>query len=313
MTDQVISHYRILEQLGAGGMGVVYKAQDLRLGRYVAIKVLPDDRSLDSAAVQRFQIEARAASALNHPHICTIHEIDEHEGRHFIVMELLEGQTLKDRIAGKPMDTSSIVEFAMQIADALEAAHAKNIAHRDLKPTNIHVTVSGQAKLLDFGLAKLAREQPAGDPSTAPTATQSLTGAHTILGTMPYMSPEQVLGREVDHRTDLFSLGVVLYEMSTGRLPFVGGNAAEMIVRIAHEDAPAIAPLNPRLPARLIRIIGKCLEKDRERRYQSAGELLADLRKLAAGRAPLPRRRLLQAAVTALALAGLLVLWALLP
>src|SRR5439155_8812296 len=165
-------------------------AQDLRLGRFVAIKLLPDDRSLDSAAVQRFQIEARAASALNHPHICTIHEIDEHEGKHFIVMEFLEGQMLKSRIDGKPMDAGLILEFAIQIADALEAAHAKNIVHRDLKPTNIHVTVSGQSKLLDFGLAKLARQEPAGEPSSAPTATQSLTAAHTILVTLPYMSPE---------------------------------------------------------------------------------------------------------------------------
>src|SRR2546423_688505 len=191
MTDQVISHYRILEPLGSGGMGVVYKAQDLRLGRFVAIKVLPDDRSLDSAAVQRLQIEARAASALNHPHICTIYEIDEHEGKHFIVMEFLEGQTLKSRIDGKPLDTSSILEFAIQIADGLEAAHAKNVVHRDLKPTNIHVSESGQAKLLDFGLAKLTHQQSADDSSALPTQTQSLTAAHTILGTMPYMSPEQ--------------------------------------------------------------------------------------------------------------------------
>lgn len=313
IAGQVISHYRILEKIGAGGMGVVYKGQDLKLGRFVALKILPGDLSLDSAAVQRFQLEARAASALNHPHICTVHEIDEDHGKHFIVMELLEGQTLRDRIAGNPMDNVSILDFAIQIVDALGAAHAKNIVHRDLKPTNIHLTASGHVKLLDFGLAKLARTQPAEDGSALATATQSMTGPHTILGTLPYMSPEQVMGREVDHRTDLFSLGVVLYEMSTGRLPFQAETPTALMVKIAHDEPLAIASLNPRVPAGLARIICKCLEKDRERRYSSAAELLADLNKLQEGRILLPRRRIFQIAGIIAALAALLAVWALLP
>ena len=314
ITSQIISHYRILEKVGAGGMGVVYKAQDLKLGRLVAIKILPEELSLDTAAVQRFQFEARAASALNHPHICTIHEIDEHQGKHFIVMELLEGETLKARIGAQALDNASIVAFAIQMADALEAAHAKNILHRDLKPTNIHLTASGQVKLLDFGLAKLARPQPADDASVLPTMTQSMTAPQTILGTLPYMSPEQVLGREVDQRSDLFSLGVVLYEMSTGCLPFESRTKTELIVKIAQEEPPSVESLNPRISAGLARIIRKCLEKDRERRYPTAQELMSDLTKLQEGRMLLSRRRALQiGAASAGLVAALLALGTFLP
>jgi serine/threonine protein kinase/tetratricopeptide (TPR) repeat protein len=313
IAGQVISHYRILEKIGAGGMGVVYKGQDLKLGRLVALKILPGDLSFDHAAVQRFQLEARAASALNHPHICTVHEIDEDQGKHFIVMELLEGQTLRDRMAGNPMDNASILGYAIQIVGALAAAHAKNIVHRDLKPTNIHLTGTDQIKLLDFGLAKLARTELAGDASSLTTATQSMTAPHTIMGTLPYMSPEQVMGREVDHRTDIFSLGVVLYEMSTGRLPFQADTKTGLMVKIAHDDPPAIAPLNPRLSGALARIIGKCLEKDREKRYPSSLELLADLKKLEEGRILLPRRRVLQIAAITAALASLPAIWTFLP
>jgi serine/threonine protein kinase/tetratricopeptide (TPR) repeat protein len=313
IAGQVISHYRILEKIGAGGMGVVYKGEDLKLGRLVALKILPGDLSLDRAAVQRFQLEARAASALNHPHICTVHEIDEDQGRHFIVMELLEGQTLRDRMAGNILDNASILDFAAQILDALGAAHAKNIVHRDLKPTNIYLTETGRVKLLDFGLAKLARPQPAEDASAMQTATQSITEANMILGTLPYMSPEQVMGREVDHRTDLFSLGVVLYEMSTGRLPFQADTHAALMVKIAHDDPPVMASLNSKVPGALVRIISKCLEKVRERRYSSAQELLADLKKLQEGRILLPRRRVLQIAGATSALASLLAVWTLVP
>jgi len=314
MTGQVISHYRVLEKVGAGGMGVVYKAHDLKLGRLVAIKILPEELSLDAVAVQRFQFEARAASALNHPHICTIHEIDEHEGRHFIVMELLEGETLKARIGAQPLDNASIVDLAMQMADALEAAHAKNILHRDLKPTNIHLTKSGLVKLLDFGLAKLARLQPAEEASALATITQSMTAPHTILGTLPYMSPEQVLGRDVDQRSDLFSLGVVLYEMCTGRLPFHATTKTELIVKIAQEEPPSIESLNPQCSAGLARIVRKCLEKDRERRYAAAQELTADLKKLQEGRMPIPRRRVLRIAGGAAGAAVILMAsWAVLP
>src|SRR5215471_10946601 len=313
IAGQIISHYRILERIGAGGMGVVHKGEDLKLGRLVALKILPGDLSLDLGLVQRFQLEARAASALNHPNICTVFEIDEDQGRHFIAMELLEGQTLRERIAGKPLDQSSILDFAMQIVDALGAAHAKNIVHRDLKPTNIHLTATGQVKLLDFGLAKLVRPQQASDMSSAPTATQSMTKPHTIVGTLPYMSPEQIMGQEVDHRTDLFSLGVVLYEMSTGRLPFQAETPAAQMVKIAHDSPPSIVSLNPGCPVALARIIGRCLEKDRDRRYPSAKELRADLKKLQQGRTLSPRRRVLQMAGATGLLASLLVLGAFLP
>lgn len=312
LTGQVVSHYRVLEKLGAGGMGIVYRAQDLRLGRFVAIKMLPDDLSVDTAAVQRFLAEARAASALNHPHICTIYGIEEHEGKHFIVMELLEGQTLKERIAANALDAASILKIAIQIAEALDAAHARGIVHRDLKPTNIFLSESGTAKLLDFGLAKLLREPPPGDASSLPTVTH-LTAPNVIVGTMAYMSPEQALGREVDHRTDIFSLGVVLYEMSTGSLPFKGDTTPEMIVQITHGDPPPIASRSSRGPAGLQHVIRKCLAKDRERRYQTTGELIADLKKLHQGRTLYPRRRFLAVAAVAALLALLAAVWSRLP
>jgi len=309
---QVISHYRILEKIGAGGMGAVYKGEDLKLGRLVAIKILLEAVALDDAAIRRFQFEARAASALSHPNICTVHEIDEHQSRHFIVMELLEGQTLKDRIGGKPLDTPTILNLAIQIADALAAAHAKSILHRDLKPTNIHLIANDHVKLLDFGLAKLDRPQPAGKAAAPATGMQSLTKPHIIMGTLPYMSPEQVAGSEADHRSDLFSLGVVLYEMSTGRLPFESETEAGLIVKIAHADPTPIESLNPRIPGALSRVIGKCLEKDRGRRYRSAAELLADLKRLHAGRSLRSRRRVLLIGGLA-ALAGVTGLWAIAP
>ncbi len=289
MTGQTISHYRILEKVGGGGMGVVYKAEDLKLGRTVAVKFLSEDLSQDGRALERFQREARSASALNHPNICTIHEVDEHEGRHFIVMELLEGEPLHHCIGGKPLQTELVLEVAVQIADALRAAHGKGIVHRDLKPPNIFLTgVKGQPlgpgiqlKLLDFGLAKFLPEPSDGStPPDAATVDQLLSTPGTVFGTVPYMSPEQALGREVDHRTDLFSLGVVLYEMTTGRLPFSGATASETIVQIVRDPPETISSLVPEVPAELERIIRKCLEKDPERRYQTARELLVDVKNL---------------------------------
>jgi serine/threonine protein kinase/Tfp pilus assembly protein PilF len=287
MIGQIVSHYRILGKLGGGGMGVVYKAEDIKLGRSVALKFLPDELSKDRQAVGRFQREARAASALNHPHICTLYDVDDHEGTSFIVMECLEGKTLKHLISDEPINLQNVPEWGFEIADALDAAHAKGILHRDVKPANIFVTDRNQIKVLDFGLAKLLPERRSStglttrsDQTTTTEDNEHLTSGGMILGTVSYMSPEQVRGEELDARTDLFSLGVVLYEIVTGKQAFPGNTSGIVFEAILNRAPISLVRLNPGVPAQLENIINKALEKNRNLRYQTASDLRSDLQRL---------------------------------
>jgi len=303
LTGKTVSHYRVLEKLGGGGMGVVYKAEDLKLGRFVALKFLPRELIHHPGAVEQLHREARAASALNHPHICTVHDVDEYEGHPFIVMELLEGETLKQRIAGKPLRLEAITNFTAQILDALEAAHAKGIIHRDIKPANIFVTSRGDVKILDFGLAKVA-------PSNLEGAlTASVSETKAFVGTLPYMAPEQLREQKADERTDIYAFGAVFFEMSTGRRAFPQRSTAQLVTNILQDLPEPPRTVNTQVPAVLEQIILKCLAKDARQRFQSAKDVAVELRRLANAKRSADRPRIATAAAAMILLAGVLTEW----
>lgn len=281
MIGSTVSHFKVLRELGRGGMGVVYEAEDITLGRHVALKFLPRDVAQSSGALERFRQEARTASALNHENICTIYEVNEYEGQPFIAMELLEGESLSERLLSRPLTNDQILDIAIQVADALDAAHRKGIVHRDVKPANIFITTRGRAKVLDFGLAKLAREHEKTAVATGATLdSPMLTSPGATVGTVAYMSPEQARGEDVDARSDMFSFGAVLYQIATGRLPFDGPTSAVIFHAILEKNPPPPSELNPSLPLALNDVVLKCLEKDPDLRCQSAAEIRADLKRI---------------------------------